>query len=361
MATTLALTHNANLRSGWYAVALVGDVGDQPLAVTLLGARFVVWRGAGGELAAAPDRCPHREAPLSAGIVKDGLLSCPYHGWSFDTAGQCVSIPSSADPARVPARSQLATCSVQEAYGLVWLCPSGEPRTAFPLVAEDADPAYRRFNTPMQQWRVSTTRMVDNFMDIAHFAFVHATSIGEGIDPVVPRFDVEPLDECFTGYRYESLIANPEEAHAMNGDDGDTTTVRLSTGFCLPFTVRGTMEFRNGMRQILMIISTPVDERNSAFTFVMWRNDDEPEDEIVAFELKIDNEDRQMLELLDGPLPLESGSLVSVRSDKASEVWRRELVKFMTAEHAPEGPLSDDAVDALNPGTGSPRAYNERS
>jgi phenylpropionate dioxygenase-like ring-hydroxylating dioxygenase large terminal subunit len=322
-----SLCESEGLRTGWYVVALSSDVDEQPLGVTLLGDKFVLWRS-DGAVVAAPDRCPHREAPLSAGSVKDGLLTCAYHGWAFGGQGQCMGVPSSTDPKKVPSRGNLETCEIRDVYGLIWLCP-GRPSTKFPEIQEDSDPNYHRLNTPMQRWNTSATRMVDNFMDTAHFAFVHSTSIGAGIDPTVEDFDIERLDDCFTGYAYNSYIANPPEAQAMNGDLGPTTTVRVTTGFCLPTTVRGTMAFHNQTRQVLLILCTPVDDDNALFTFVLWRSDDsQPDDEVVDFELKINNEDRAMLELLDGPLPLTPGSLVSVRSDKGSEVWRREFTKL---------------------------------
>jgi nitrite reductase/ring-hydroxylating ferredoxin subunit len=39
------------------------------------------------------DRCPHRGASLSLGKIRDKGLSCPYHGWTFDSAGTCIEIP----------------------------------------------------------------------------------------------------------------------------------------------------------------------------------------------------------------------------------------------------------------------------
>jgi phenylpropionate dioxygenase-like ring-hydroxylating dioxygenase large terminal subunit len=327
-----SLCENTALRGGWFAVALAGDVGVDPLGVTLLGSRFVVWRGVDGDLAAAPDRCLHREAPLSAGTVQEGVITCAYHGWAFNTEGHCVAVPSSSDPSQVPRRSHLTMCAVRVAHGLVWLCPAGEATTPFPEIREDADSTYRRFNGPMQYWRTAATRMIDNSLDRAHFAYVHAASIGKGIDPVVARHDVIKLDDCFTGCSYEEEIGNPEEARTTHGDDRETTTIRASVGFCLPFTFRQVMEYANGVRQVMMIINTPVDDDNSLFSFVIWRSDDAPGEELINFELEIDAEDQQMLEMISGPLPLERGALVSVSSDKASERWRRELVKLLDGQ-----------------------------
>ena len=84
---------NAAMRTQWYVVSDATDVVDAPSGVTLLGERFVLWRGADGDVSAAPGRCPHREAPLSGGAVVDGCLVCPYHAWRFDGEGVCVEVP----------------------------------------------------------------------------------------------------------------------------------------------------------------------------------------------------------------------------------------------------------------------------
>src|SRR5215203_4950566 len=85
------LVEHRALENYWHVVAEVADVGSEPLAVRLLARDLVLWRGPSGGLVAAPDRCPHREAPLSSGVVHDGCLSCPYHGWTFGAEGRCAS------------------------------------------------------------------------------------------------------------------------------------------------------------------------------------------------------------------------------------------------------------------------------
>src|SRR5206468_12933624 len=129
--------------------------------------RLVVWRTPGGEVAAAVDRCPHRQAPLSAGVVTDRGLQCPYHGWTYDGAGRCVLVPSAGPPAAVPPRAVLQPVHAAVRYGLVWLC-LGEPAGPIPAIAEDTDRCFRRINQPVERWAASTTRLVDNFLDTAH-------------------------------------------------------------------------------------------------------------------------------------------------------------------------------------------------
>src|SRR5687767_7540818 len=101
------LAEYEGLRSQWHAVAESVDVDRAPVAVRLLGASYVVWRGPDRAIVAAPDRCPHREAPLSAGTVDDGCLVCPYHGWTFGAEGRCVTVPSSGVGRPVPPKAHL--------------------------------------------------------------------------------------------------------------------------------------------------------------------------------------------------------------------------------------------------------------
>ena len=58
-----------------------------------------------GEVRAFRDLCVHQGTALSLGWVEDGCLVCPYHGWTYDTDGQCGRIPASHGtniPAKAP-------------------------------------------------------------------------------------------------------------------------------------------------------------------------------------------------------------------------------------------------------------------
>ena len=128
------LVEHEALRHQWYVVAEGVDVTDAPVQVRLLGQSYVLWRSSDGSLVAAPDRCPHRESPLSIGTVDNGRLTCPYHGWSFGDGGRCVEIPSSGTDRPIPPAAHLPVVNVEERYGLVWICPD-EPVGTIPLMS----------------------------------------------------------------------------------------------------------------------------------------------------------------------------------------------------------------------------------
>ena len=320
------------LKNYWYAVALSDDVDLNPIAVKLLDEEFVIWRESDGGLIAAESKCPHRQAPLSHGSIEKGCLVCPYHGWTFGESGKCIDIPSSSDGVPVPARAHLEIFEVIEKYGLIWLC-IGKPVNPLFDLKEEHDPSFRRINTEVQKWEVAATRMVDNFLDITHFPYVHSGTFGAGQETKVPNITLEYLDDDFFGYRYDVLAANPEEAKTTSGSDEETVERSKTSGFNLPLTVRSTLTYRSGLEHVILLLSTPIDETSSYFTFVIWRNDDfsVPAEEVISFDRAIGEEDRVMLEKLKGAMPLGKTALVNVQSDKATVEWRRQLLELISS------------------------------
>ncbi len=322
------------LHNAWFPVLESTDIGPDVVApIRLLGKDYALWRGPDGALNAAPDRCPHREAPLSIGTVDAGTVTCAYHGWQFGAEGRCTLIPSSGPDAKIAPAAHLACIEVAERYGLIWLCP-GNPEHPIPTIAQDDDPAFRRLNSGVERWATSTPRLVDNFMDFSHFPWVHTGTFGGAQDPYVPHLDLQQLDDDFYGYRYEVMASNPEDATAVSGSEEDVVHRVMTTGFRLPFLVRSTITYDDGLQHILLLCSTPIDDLNSIFTFVVWRNDDHSvdPDEILAFDRAIGAEDRAMLERVPGTLPLGQLGLASVQSDKPSVEWRRRFAEMIGIE-----------------------------
>lgn len=113
----------------------------EPNAIQLLGTPLVVWWddsesgsgeangevGSGGDQAEGGawrvtlDRCSHRLAPLSEGRVTKGCLECPYHGWSFDGAGECVRVPQQEEGTTFNARrAAVMVLPCVERQGIIW-------------------------------------------------------------------------------------------------------------------------------------------------------------------------------------------------------------------------------------------------
>lgn len=164
---------SGRLKESWYAAGTSQEITDRkPTARTILGERLVLWRGADGRAVAHPDRCLHRNAPLSAGDLFDGKLGCPYHGWVYDPDGRLVQVPAQADGTELP-QVRLACWPVTERYGLVWVWmgdgpPSGEP---FPMPYWET-PGWKAYYM-VTEFENGVTQLVENFMDVPHTVFVH--------------------------------------------------------------------------------------------------------------------------------------------------------------------------------------------
>ena len=338
---------NPALRDYWYAVATEAEIADRPIARTLLGEKIVIYRDPAGAVVAAPDRCPHRQAPLSAGSVEKGVLTCCYHGWSYGSGGKCVAIPS-ADPAfPIPDNAHLACFSTGTRYGLVWVCLGDSPKQ-LPAIAEEEDKSFRRINNPVDLWRVCAMRMTDNFLDISHFPWVHTGTFGNNQRRSVPEIELEMLEGGYYGYKYQVQADNPPGAELSSGNTGEVVSRQMTTGFHLPFTVRSTITYESGLQHIMLLLTAPVDDITSYFTFVVWRNDDfsVSAEDIIAFDRMIGEEDRLMLEKIPGVLPLSPRALANSRADKPSVAWRHQFTRLLDV------PVKASACDNVAPASG---------
>jgi phenylpropionate dioxygenase-like ring-hydroxylating dioxygenase large terminal subunit len=150
----------------------------------------------------------------------------------------------------------------------------------------------------VEVWCVSATRMAHNFMDTAHVPWVHMGTFGRARSTEVPPLTLAQLDDTFYGSRYTIDANHPEAATVMSGSQAPVVTRWMTTGFVLPFTICSTIRYATGLEHILLLLTTPIDDVTSYFTFVVWRNDDfsVPADEVVAFDHRIGMEDRAILE-----------------------------------------------------------------
>lgn len=168
-----------SLPNQWFVLATSREVGDEPVARTLMGTPLVLFRDGLGKVGALLDRCPHRNVPLSGGeVAKDGNLQCPYHGWRFDRGGACRAIPSFTGTVENKARNCLAY-PVIEQQGFVWVysTPFAGSSTALPekkphFFAYADDPAYVTVRQALDQ-NGTLFSALENALDVPHTAFLH--------------------------------------------------------------------------------------------------------------------------------------------------------------------------------------------
>ncbi len=74
------------------------------------GEEIAVFRTLNSEFHAIVNKCPHKQGPLSQGIVHGGVVTCPLHGWNIslktgealgDDEGCVPVIPLRVDAGRI--------------------------------------------------------------------------------------------------------------------------------------------------------------------------------------------------------------------------------------------------------------------
>ena len=173
----LADRHTPFIMDDWYVAAFGQEVKDQLLARTLLGQRVVLYRAANRQVVALEDRCPHRSMPLSAGTLEHDTIVCGYHGFRFNTEGNCIEVPSQAT---CPANIGIKSYRTYERGPVVWIW-MGDPNKAdlSKLPPQDwlEDPQWETSQGYLHL-QASYVRLHENLLDLTHLSFLHAKSFG---------------------------------------------------------------------------------------------------------------------------------------------------------------------------------------
>lgn len=91
----------------WIAVGQISDIPRQGARCVKNGKMTIaIFRTSDDRLFALEDKCPHKNGPLSNGIVHDGCVTCPLHNWviSLETgsaqgadSGETLTFPVKLD------------------------------------------------------------------------------------------------------------------------------------------------------------------------------------------------------------------------------------------------------------------------
>jgi len=248
------------LRNMWYPVCQSLKVQERPVGLHRLGLDIVLWRDSHHQIHAHEDRCLHRGAKLSVGQVLNDTLRCAYHGWCYDTTGQCVTIPTSkiAETKLAP-RLHLNQFTTQERAGLVWVYFSEQPEKAVPplvIPEELEDRSYSGFICEAE-WQANWILVLENLADPMHGPFLHGQSL------TLSRGALE--DDMRTSRNESGFIVERAGQRGVNFDWSefycrDSIWVRLDIP--LPFGPKGILR--------ILCFATPIDGDRTLVYFLRY-------------------------------------------------------------------------------------------
>ena len=348
------------LRNAWYAAAYSDEVDDRPLARKLLDRDIVMFRDEQGKLAALEDRCPHRFAPLSSGMIVEGTIQCPYHGLRFDGTGACTHNPHMKGGGPLKAAS-VAAWLVLEKYGVIWIWPGDAAKAS-----EEALPRIEFLEQP-DRYSVVKGRLhvrghyelvVDNLLDLSHAAYIHPQFQGGqySVDELLAATTqkLERRERSIVNHRVRRGLAAPTASQNLFGFDDKTPVVTNSTmtwyppallDFAVGSWIDGT-PVEDGAHIPQLHFITPETEFSSHYFFVNGRNQrrDDPEVDkalLDFFDLAFAQQDEPMIEQVQRRMGKVSNinalNPVLLQTDAAPVSARRMLAKLIAEEAAEAG------------------------
>ncbi len=180
------------MRKSWLPLARVDQVakpGDY-ISRDLFGQPVMVVHGKDGEIRTMSRVCLHRAAPLTEdGAGHRNLFTCPYHAWSYDTAGELVRTPLMEGADGFDQTSTNEKCRLPQIRTEIWngFIMANLDEGAEPFAPQIA--GYTEFFKPFRlddlvvartlefpsdwNWKV----LVENFMEAYHHIATHSTTL----------------------------------------------------------------------------------------------------------------------------------------------------------------------------------------
>lgn len=268
------------LRSVWYLAAWQDELKDcATLGRTYLGEPVVLFRDSKGVLQAIGDRCPHRFAPLHLGKVKGDVLECPYHGLQFDGSGACVHSPH-AD-GKIPQAAKVKSYPVLERHHGIWIW-MGDPAKADPAKV----PNCARLDEFPQEtfiWSHMPTNcnyqlLTDNILDLTHADYLHASTLGVGMNTKCPAKVWEDGDNILSHWWMPDAPTIPALAFSLPDPQANADTwneIRWSAPATMELRVGATptgQSREKGVDSFAYHIMTPETETTTHYFFGAVRN-----------------------------------------------------------------------------------------
>ncbi len=300
----------------WTAAAPSEDLkADKPIGLTIAGERIVLFRDGAGAAKALIDICPHRGVALSLGTVKDGCITCPFHGWRFNGDGACVKVPWDPEAKREVLSAK--PVPVAETAGVIWIYTAlgSTAPTAPPVPDEMRSPGIRTSGFAVD-WKTHWTRAMENMLDFPHLPFVHTGTIGKALRKPA---EVSRMDMVFE--------ERPWGATTRITIDGKDEPGRLDYRFPNMMVLHIPMPL---FSLKLMIACVPIDAENTRMVILSMRNFLKPRVFDWIFKrmnMRVAREDKPILETswpIEAPEP---GFEKSVRTDQPTLFFRHEYLR----------------------------------
>jgi phenylpropionate dioxygenase-like ring-hydroxylating dioxygenase large terminal subunit len=214
----------------------------------------------------------------------------------------------------------------QIAYEHVWTTLGEEPRPLFDI-PEAREEGRRLVPCGVVRVKCSPLRAVENFLDIAHFPFVHTDILGSEPHTEVEPYKVEITEDENEVWATQVKFFQPQAAKSAAG--GIVTDYAYRVPAPTVAILYKTCPPRPEAQDVIAIFVQPRDEECcDVWPWMALYDDDSTMQEMIQFQQEIFLQDRSILEnQLPRKLPLDPRMEIPTRADMTSVAYRRWLKK----------------------------------
>jgi phenylpropionate dioxygenase-like ring-hydroxylating dioxygenase large terminal subunit len=213
---------------------------------------------------------------------------------------------------------------VRTDYGHLWTTLGTPARPVFDL-PESREPDRRAIYCGAVTVRASGLRLIENFLDLAHFPYVHTDILGTEAKPEVARYDVEQRRDVDELWATKCEFFQPKAA--ASSDEGQISQYMYRV--VSPFNVMlyKTPPAAPNRWDVIALFVQPVEpDLSVAHPYMLVIDETSTDAELIGFQQMIFLQDKIVLEnQRPRLLPLQPGRETPTRADLSSVLYRRWL------------------------------------
>ena len=266
-------------------------------------------------------------AETTAGVVHTTTLLAERVSFALDESGGAAAwreAPGLPEGGRARAGAVPDPLPALVRYGYLW-ASLGTPAGELFAIPEYDEPDRRNLNAGTIGIHVSAPRAIENFLDMAHFPFVHTGVLGAEPYTEVREYEVEVSAERDEILATRCWMFQPKAAAASSAGADVEYVYRVPHPYCSVLYKSSPGD--PARKDVVAVFLQPVDEEHTRAHMLLSVLDDEHEDkEIRHFQLAIFGQDKPILEnQYPKRLPLDPRAETPIRADKSAVAYRRWL------------------------------------
>ena len=209
-------------------------------------------------------------------------------------------------------------------YGHVWTS-HGTPAHELFDIPEAEQPGRRLVDVGVVRVRCSPLRAVENFLDIAHFPFVHTDILGSEPHTEVENYKVEIREAEDEVWATQVKFYQPQAAKSAAGGITTEYMYRVPAPTCS--VLYKTCPPRPGEWDVIALFVQPIaEDLCDVWPWMALYDDETSMTDLIHFQQTIFLQDRSILEnQIPALLPLDPGMEIPTRADLTSVAYRRWL------------------------------------